>query len=373
MFIYTPAISGSFTIFPNKVPKEFWWWRDGAVVEHKALLISYGVRGDMDEDIHEKFVEFFSIDLDKTLVVADSGGFEIASKGKDIDVRELISWQFRNANVIISLDVPPRGSKNIDNVRDWNYCKKKSKEYLKELVRFASSRKAENKKIYGVVHGITLEEFNDWWDYVITDYWSVLDGISYAVRLWSNPLTTILCLAHAYYKGVKNVHLLGVSGTRTFIPCIYWQNMYNLLTADSSTFSIIVGRGRCLRPVDLTSVPIGKKSSRYHTAPCHCPACTYARKLGLHDRFKIDKEVKYLVTYFHNLFWLLSYLDYLNWLTDKELRDLASRESVDIDFLDCVKDRGLEWCYKNYVKDGKRLMAELSRRNVLKGKPKRWW
>jgi len=371
MFILVPAVSGAYVITPDKVPKEFWWWSKSSLVYHPALLISYGVvlaEGGFNEDVFRNFADYWKVNLDSSIAVSDSGGFEIHSRGVKIDLDDLFEWQFSNSNIIFSLDIPPRGMSKVDDVRDWDYCKKISRKNLEELLRYSSSRKVENRKIYGVVHGIALEELDDWYNYVLKDYIYSLDGLSYSVRPPSNVNALSLCLAHAYVHDVKNVHMLGVTGSRTIPFMIYWKNKFRLLTTDSSSFTKLAGRGQVYMPISLDRVQVGARLSAYHDSVCHCPACQWARKKGIMNLFKLNSTLKYVVAYMHNLFWLLCYVDYLEWLPKEKIKDLLPQFQETFDFLDCVEGKSLEECYSMFD-----VLSDVKSRNVLKKPRKRWW
>jgi len=390
MFVFVPAISGAYVIAPNMLREEYGWWREEALIYHPALLISYGMVFLMDRSMFNNISKFLEYDLDKTIVIADSGGFEIATRGETIPVEEVLSWQFQHANIIIALDYPPRGLSKVEEVQDWKKCKEFTRKNTEALIKYASSRKAENKKIYGVMHGIGLGELEDWWNDVIKPFEGVLDGICYSVRPPSNPKALMVAMAHAYSKGVKNAHMLAVSGTRTFIPLVYWQNKFKLLTADSSSFTKISGRGRILMPMFMKYISVGtkgKKDINYESLECHCPACQMARKHHIKSTYEYHNTNAYFLGYLHNLFWTLAYIDGLKWLyeIDKEQYiEYARNNTVDLEWLDCVEEKGIEYCYKHYPNkievspfDKNMYMAELEDRAIIEFVPKnlykRWW
>jgi len=373
MFVFVPAVSGAYTVAPQLMRKEYGWWRDDAIVRHPAMLISYGMKFLLDPDLFNNIKKFLGYDLDKLIVIADSGGFEIHSRNETIPVEEVLSWQFENANIIIALDMPPRGMRHLEDVKDWEKCKLFTRKNTEALIKYASTRKAENRKIYGVVHGITLDELDDWWHDVIEPFYDSLDGICYAVRPPNNPKALMLSMAHAYIKGVKNVHMLGISGTRTFIPLIYWQDRYTLLTADSSSFTKISGRGRILMPMFMKYVAVGMKGKvnvDYSELNCPCPACQYARKHHVKSVYNYHNTNAYFISYLHNLFWQLAYIDGLKWLLKFEPKafiEYATSKQVDMSFLDCLDEHDINVCYNKYMHD-------IDSRSVLKNRSARtWW
>lgn len=390
MFVFTPAISGAYTITPNMINSKYSWWREDSLVYHPAMLISYGMKFLMDYSIFSNIKTFLGYDLNKTLIVADSGGFEIWSRQETIPVEEVLKWQFENGNIIVALDYPPRGIKKIEEVGDWEKCKKYTRKNTEAMIKYASSRKAENRKIYGVVHGTGLGELDDWWKEVIKPYYETLDGIVYAPRPPNNPKEIMLCMAHAYINDVKNLHLLAVSGTRTFIPIVYWQSKFKLITADSSTFTKISGRGNIIMPVFMSYVSAGTKGKvniDYSNLECHCPACQLARRQHIKSVYEYHNTNAYFLSYLHNLFWTLAYIDGLKWLLEvsrKQYFDYAWENSLDLGWLDCVEEKGIEYCYKYYPNkvevsppDRNMYMAELELRSAIKFKFSRlyksWW
>jgi len=339
MFLYVPAISGPYAMMNiTSIPQIYRWWSNKCYFTHKAVLVSYGILKSELAGVSSFWRK--EADALNAFVIGDSGGFQVWSKKLFITPEEVVDWHVKNCDIGIILDVPPRGlsSKVNLSLSELKTYANKTAENAKKMFKYVE-RESINIKYYLVLHGAKKEELDIWWNTAVEPFLSYASGIAAAPRPPNSPKQCALMLAYLYNKGIKYVHLLAVSGGRTLVPMIYWENKFKLLTTDSSSFSKTTGRGRMLIPGTMTYRLAGNKMMKedidISNLICRCPVCVGAYRGKVENILRLTDVDKYLLASLHNLYWTLVYVDSLMWLNRYDALKSTFEELKDIlNFLD---------------------------------------
>lgn len=160
-------------------------------------------------------------DRQSTLVVGDSGGYQIAT-GKlringDADRMKILRWLEANADVAMTLDVPtaPVGKK-----ADYLYSSSKGclAATLEHLDVFRDNRKSDKVRFLNVIHGNNMREADAWYD-AVKGY--EFEGWAFAGALRHNfyhVLRRVLIMADEGQLQKKSwLHILGTCQLDTAI------------------------------------------------------------------------------------------------------------------------------------------------------------
>ena len=347
MFIYVPTFGGVVSL--KDYPKKLLWWTKNAIFKYKAVLISYGML-ELSAVTYNWREEAF-VD-DDVLVIGDSGGFQMASKGKYINPIDVINWQLKNVDIAFPLDLPAKTAitgkpMTIDEFVECAKITAKNIDIIYDIVKSSRIR------FYLILHGNTNKKKEAWWKIAVEPYLDIADGIAVGTDPPSSYKQVMIDLGYMYEKGIENVHILGVGGFKTMIPMVYYSDKFKLLTTDSSTPLSMIGRATIMIPGDHRKIRIGrvglKKNINFNNLLCNCPACTEAKKDGYTNIFDLSHKEKIFYVRIHNLFWYITFIDKMHWLKESnKLFDYAKEKGVDLTFLDDVEDLGFERAYRKH-------------------------
>lgn len=337
-FVFIPAMIMQLRnmYYANKKWKGFGVnsFTDDAIDPYDHLLVSSWWESDWEKNKQspEKptFRDVCSIRKNITLF-GDSGGFQAESKGIELDVEFLSSWQLKNCDFYMGFDVPPDHVRSNGVARittDAEFRQKTEQTYQNNLKLLNTVGEDKLVNYYNVMQGITLDRRNYFYDKL-----SQLPFQKYAVacRPSGNAVLQAFAVCHLHSKGFEGVvHVLGVGGY-TVIPIFpYLKDLFEHLTIDSSTY----GQGARTREY-FTSTgekyylgttkddPVIEKNKTYfrdNGLPCDCLSC----------RSIVGEEIEHLwgegtlggsLITVHNLRTTLNYVDELNNVYDNEGRE----------------------------------------------------
>ncbi len=312
---YTPAWVRN-NIDPKREHQEFTldWWTDTAIFNYDALLVSafYGM------DIWD-FREFYNIPTKDFTFIADSGGFQLWSQNVKIDPIEVLRWMEHNADIGMTLDVPPLIPGSMKSFEDFEMYKKYSDKSKKNYELMHRSRRSDDLEILKVIHGASPRELQYFYDNVAhLDF----DGYAFSPKP-AREEQIALTISFAKHIGAKKVHIFLGTGMSTLPVIIYGKRFFERLTYDSASFSLQGAKFRSyVLPFKPSSaIDFGKNyTGTLDRLPCNCPVC----QISTVDIFNIDKHTTTAklseslpggLIALHNLYVWLSYMDFLEALS----------------------------------------------------------
>jgi len=279
-------------------PPELQPWREGALIKHDKFLFSYGNR---ECSAIPRLREYLSIP-NNVYIMCDSGGYQVATKNLMIDPISAYEWQVNNGNSIVSMDIPPKSrlihAKGEYPMDEFKRSIKRTRKAL-ELLKSYYENRPDGIELLLVLHGGSLRQFEMWWEECIAPFLEIADGVFVAGRNPSSVFATLDPVLFIYSKGVRRIHMGGVSKRSTTIPAlIYSENKLNLkISVDVSTavYDVVFGHYKALIPgygnlivgynamrgVGLTSRRVFERTMiNANDLPCICPVCEYVRRNG---------------------------------------------------------------------------------------------
>jgi hypothetical protein len=303
-------------------------WNSRGFFKYPYLFVSY-----QDSKKFENLRREWGIDSD-IIVMSDSGGFQILTRGARIDPVEVIEWQNNNVDVGHTLDVPPYIDPLHAQIRsDWYDC-------LEQTVlnsRIMYERKKESMLLYGTIHGGT-DDMKKWWKECVD---SVGDWDGYAIGLRDHPTEIIKAVRFILSNHIidKPLHFFGVGATVPFFLLSRFSHTYSsTITVDSASFgNRMKGYNFIYDPIHLgRTLPVGSEGRTtgkvYNRVGCLCPVCQVITKMDYtqYQEFVI----------FHNLYMTIWHYSVLNSLATEDYKTLSNffpRETIDyIKTLDSV-------------------------------------
>jgi len=339
---YSPACSHFSHLNWNHNNATSGWWRETDLFKHNSLLISayYGMN-------YKNFRKDLNIP-ENVLLIGDSGGFQNATLSKvKINPVEVLKWQEQNCDIGFILDVPPydfSGSRSLSGNAS-ELFDESLKETKQNVERVLPYRNKESKmKWYGVIQGQTYKQQEKWFN-ELKDY--MFDGWALSPKPASNPWIVASYLLFAYEKGIKNIHILQVSGIKC-MQVIYYISKYfpkdSIITFDSSSF---IKWGSELRKFQLAPFSnnfISVTKNNISNLHCDCPICKNVD-------FQMFKEKGGKNGFFlslHNLYMKLKENKILNELinnSEEEFKKMCSNE-----ILECFEY--IDYSIQNGIKNG---------------------
>ena len=245
--------------------------------------------------------------------MTDSGGFQIASdsrKGKPATVlpRASLRWQERNADIAFNLDVPPvKDSEFEDNLQ----------ESLKNYALFAKERENHEMKLYNVLHGNTLHQFEKWlastrsFDF---DGWAIGSG--------SNIYTKLLAYLVLHEQDASNlhgnIHFFGTSSLTSMLAFAMLSKRFKTpVTFDSTSYLVGARFRKWLMPMSVGKfIDVGRKATDHiEVNPCKCPVC---RLCTIEDLYSQTNSATPMLISLHNLYQFIKVNDRINRLVEDE-------------------------------------------------------
>jgi hypothetical protein len=267
-----------------------WWNKDTGVFYHPYILLNAFMSiKSKDFNLREK------LGIGKeTLVLGDSGGFQIWKHKADIPVLDVLHWQEANADRGFIVDDV------IELTNTDEEFQKKVDKTVRNCEMFAANRSNSNMLIYKVLHGHSEDRIRRWYDAIEPfpfEAWSV--SFHPESDVWGQ-VRLAMFLYHMGYKGT--IHFLGVSG-KNVIPALIWlSNIFEEVLFDSSSWAIGVNQRLYTLPNEFPygNLTFGDRIQGWHgleELPCTCPVC---REMGTVEAMRRDKVG--LTISLHNLY-----------------------------------------------------------------------
>ena len=322
------------------------WWTPTSIFNYDMLLVSafYGM------DIWD-FREHYKIPRDDFTLLADSGGFQIYSQGIKIDPVNLLRWIEKNADIGLTLDVPPLMDGSIAHDRStehqFDLSIKKTRENY-ELME--SNRQSNDLILLKVIHGFSVKEQRK--------FYKAMKGIEFdGHAIGSNPSDlTSLASVLGFIQTVESerIHVFLSTGVFSAPIIIYAKRFFKNLTFDSAAFSLTGARFRKFwLPYQIQrGISFGESyTATLKNIPCSCPVC----RLSTIDDFNSKVSIPGGLIALHNLWLFLEYINTLQALADSPddyvefVSRLGKPETTKmVKFLRCVEENDFEFALKKF-------------------------
>ena len=317
---------------------------------HPAVLISAG-----HNYKKKNMIQPTNVDLDKHILLGDSGGFQIASgilTYSDQLRADIFNWLENNSNYAINLDIPPYAYKNSSHSISFEDSLKISKGNFKYFADHQSGKT----KFLNVIHGSNYDEMNYWYNNVkefdFTGGWSIGSIVrSYDALYRILNVMSVLLQNNEFEKfnDKSIIHILGFSKIKEIIFVEYFIkratqkfNFKGTVSFDSSVTNMMANNLiYCLS----YSIFGGRKEFKIthefdESVICRCEVCRQnliTQNMEFENgRYKAMKE--YVFLSLHNLFQITGGFKFINNLVhtlDKEnLKQLLNQDEGKI--LDCI-------------------------------------
>jgi tRNA-guanine family transglycosylase len=247
------------------------------------------------------------------ILMTDSGGYQIGSsnrsgKSAKISPRASLRWQERNADIAFNLDVP------LTNDSDFEVNLQKS---LENYALFARERENYEMKLYNVLHGHNLIQFENWLS-TVRDF--EFDG--WAIGSGSNIYVKVLAYLVLHEQDAPNlngnIHFSGTSSLTSMLAFSMLSNRFSTsITFDSSSYITGAKYRDWLPPMSIRQpVQVGKAAqNRMEVNPCGCPIC---RVCTIDDLYSQTNRATPMLLSLHNLYQFIAVNDFINRLVEDE-------------------------------------------------------
>lgn len=230
------------------------------------------------------------------IVLGDSGGYEVVTKGSNFDPESVLLWQANHCTRGLMLDIPPyRPGSNVQ-------FSGSAADYFHESLARAVMSVIRAERVYkdllstgspfrwwGVVQGETFQQMVEWHRSISDIYpFSAPDeGWAAAPKPSTDIIASTRYLRFMKEVGIRNVHFLQITKPRTVAVLLALAQMsgsFDLVTYDSATQTrtainrmIIYDRG-----VEIEFFKeVGDEAPTlraYMGNECHCPGCLYYKE-----------------------------------------------------------------------------------------------
>jgi queuine/archaeosine tRNA-ribosyltransferase len=290
------------------------------------VLVSYGhiyPNLSHNRDYLANYVKYMEL-TDEVKLILDSGGFQVVSKGFDIDPSSVIEWQLSNArpnDIVVPLDYPPPpDTTSLELVETLAQRTARNTELLLKAV----DKVGGNLRVVVPIHGLWKEAIDVWVRYM-KDYVQVTGMVAFGGLAFKATSMNKLAYVSRFLMrlkplldlNVKYVHAFGANSPFKLAFLLFLSKYIGIaVSTDTSASLKLIVYGRPYYPGEPKSVVVYKFFRRADIDVmkfyCHCPAC---RAFG--DGY-IVRAVKYTRTKYyaitlHNLFQVLLNYDKLVW------------------------------------------------------------
>lgn len=287
-----------------------------------------------------------------THLFGDSGGYSVATLNARISAVESLRWQLRFCQVGVLLDVPPyvsTGSSVLGGSAssNWGPALRKTLENLEvALPLYLDARKAGSSfRWWGVVHGETWEQMDEWYGRVSEIYPFTSEGEGWAVKPHpaNNAQAVARCLGFIRKHGIKRAHFLQMTGlpAASILFALGPEAGLEYATYDSATPSFM-GINRTIILPTRDGTAFHNLSEKFRESGetfardamrdwCGCPSCTFLREdLSDHPELGDDGEYWKYRMIFHNTLSLVDILrrrkDMIDEDPKKVLQEILGRD-----------------------------------------------
>ena len=250
------------------------------------------------------------LDRNKIQIFGDSGGYSIATLGAEetrIDPTSVIYWQIKYCSVGVILDVPPFinvGSSVLSGsaVSNWEKALDTTVENTRRAlpIYLRARREGTPFRWWGVVHGETAEQRDEWYSRVADIYPFDDEGEGWGVKVHPANSTTHLAALLRWCKrrGITRTHWLQMTGVPAVMTLFLLGPIAGLKYASyDSAASSFAGINRAvykMNPdgISFTSVvektKLGETQGQEILLDCPCQSCEWLRE-DLPQRKKLLK------------------------------------------------------------------------------------
>ena len=280
------------------------WWKPNSLFQHNALLITpcYVPKEEFNPELGKNLRDHLDPEK-KLLVISDSGGSEIASRGLDIDPADVLQFQERNADIGMIVDHPPMsfkdGTPNYSRL-EFEKCLAKTK----GNAEFASRNRTNyDMTLLNVLQGTVVDDFVTWYKEI---HEVPLDGYAVSFKPVTDGVALARYLSFLVIEGLNDKPLHVFCGTgRDTMPVVVWASKYfPKVTFDSASYTHMGAYKLFMIPQTQTTVPVRELcTDEDPPQPCWCPVCS---RVPFEEYLKdTDMSRKYLAL--HNLHQYISY------------------------------------------------------------------
>lgn len=366
--IYFPAINGGVVSgFKNntkhiKTNKSFRMYNSfnndiNKIYDYNKMLVSAGTFG------NSSIIEKWEVDLDKNIILGDSGGFQLATgKAKfSNEFREKIfNWLENNTNYAMNLDFPPYAITEITEKDQEIMFMERLDISIKNFEWFYKNKTGKTKYI-NILQGKNPKHLIMWYnrikDFDFEGGWAIGSCINEPV--YNALLSFSLLLEKGIFNKYKNkrvnkpilLHYLGYTTIKKIIPLFYLQKKLNEnnininISFDSSSFSLSSAMGNYYTFHSLTGMNAINFSNKYNTndmnkvnLPCECGVCKGLTYKELYSFYTKERSIDFY-TYLcaHNLKFFLD--------TKNKIEDIVN-SSNNFNFLETIFDKSFISVFK---------------------------
>lgn len=338
---FTPALS----VIEGKRAKDKYkefdltWWEENSFFKYDSMLCSafYGMADRWN------YREDYKIPKD-FLLIADSGGFEQATQGVRIEAIDVLKWQENNADIALTLDIPPVNPENLKFTEDQHFFEACAKQSLRNAE--CAQRNRKNIKLYNVLQGHTIEQLDFWSQKRLNEF----DGTALSHK--SKFLVWLSVQAmYAKEQGVQNIHVLTGTGYNSVPIIVYLKKHFKTVTFDSSSYGMGARRMQYNLPYRYHIFFGRNYNNKIKTLPCDCPIC---QNITIED-LQSGTSVAGALLSLHNLYNYIQHVEFLNTISDDEElftnyinRHTNQRTRDAINFIKSCEEIGFIDTYKKF-------------------------
>jgi queuine/archaeosine tRNA-ribosyltransferase len=320
---FYPVVSGGM-IDIKDVPLSYRWWRRECPVYHPYVLVSYGQLLPnnilQDKQYASNYLKYLEL-TDEVKLMLDSGGYQVASRGFDIDPVKVLEWQLSNTrpnDIIVPLDYPPPPDTTSLEVIE-TLAQKTARNtglWLKAVDKVGG-----NLKVLVPIHGMQKEAIDIWLkhvkEYIQVTGMVALGGFALKPTSKLTYITRFLMRAKPLVEiGVKYMHVFGAASLFTLAYFHFFSSYTSItMSVDTSKASRMAAIARILFPgesVKCVDRFFRRGDISVARLRCSCPACRVFGDGYITRPMKPTRDRHYAVA-LHNLFQVLLYYDRLTW------------------------------------------------------------
>ena len=327
------------------------WWKPDAAIKHSAMLIT-AVAGIKEWDFRENH----KIPNDDFTFISDSSGFQILTgQISFIEPINVLRWMEKNADIGMTLDVPPIDPVTLGPLDDIVYFKKCAEKSARYYEKMYADRVSTHLQLLKVLQGGNKKELELW--YKVTNECD-FNGFSLSIKPPSDPMQVALLSSFIHEKEQpKRVHVLLGTGYDVIPAIIYASKLFENITFDSASYL----QGAKMRTYSLPIYPKMRvdfstkegNNLKLKKLPCACPICQNLKPSDLQgEGAKIGVALS-----IHNLGVVKNYIETLTTMVDDEelfltfvRRNCGVRTLKSIEMIDDYIERGdFNMTYEKYL------------------------
>ena len=327
------------------------WWKPDAVIKHSTLLITAA------SGINEwNFREKHKIPTDGFTLIGDSGGFQLLTgQVPFLEPINVLRWLEKNADIGMTLDVPPVDPVTLGPLDDMNYFRKCAEKSARYYEKMYADRVTTHLQLLKVSQGGNKKEL-ELWHKITND--CKFDGFSLSCKPPGDPMQVALHTTFIHGKEQpKRIHILLGTGYDVIPAIIYASKMFEDVTFDSASYL----QGAKMRTY---SLPINPKiridfstkegnNLKLKKLPCSCPICQNLKPSDLQGEGSTIGAALSI----HNLWVVKNYIETLTTMVDDEelfltfvRRNCGSRTLKSIEMIDDYIEKGdFNEVYEKYL------------------------